>query len=125
VYHLLADGRIDPAFGDGGTWLRPGTESGGASGFAVGPDGSVAVSIAVHGPKPWTETWVLNDVPPTLASRDSPEEAADEDDLRTEWNGSRWVANSNGGPTQVVPASATLAHRAAAVTPAVAPASTD
>jgi hypothetical protein len=125
VYHLLADGRIDPAFGDGGTWMRPGPEAGAAAGLAVGPDGTVAVSVAVHGPKTWTEIWLLNDVPPSLVSRESPDEPADEDDLRTEWNGIRWVANSNGGPTQIVPP-ATLARRAQGATPAVvAAASTD
>ena len=124
VYHLTADGRVDASFGTGGTWQRPGPEAGGAAGLAVGPDGTIVVAIAVHGAKPATEILALNDVPPTLISRETPEEAADEDDLRSEWIGSRWVANSNGGPTQIVPA-ATLQRRPAATTAPTTPASSD
>jgi hypothetical protein len=124
VYHLGADGRIDPSFGRGGIWQRPGTESGSAAGLSVGPDGSIVVGVNVHGPKPWTEVWLLNDVPPALVGKDNTDDPPDEDDLRTEWTGNRWVVTGNGGPTQIVPA-ATLARRGtAAQAPGSAPADT-
>jgi len=123
VYKLNADGRIDQGFGSGGIWQRPGGDSGTAAGLAVGPDGTIVVAVSLRGPKPTVEIWALNDVPPTLISRDNPDDAPDEDDIRSEWIGSRWVVNAGGGPTQIVPA-VTLARRAAA-TPAAATASTD
>ena len=124
VYHLNADGRIDQSFGTNGTWQRPGGDSGSAAGLAVGPDGTIVVAISLRGPKPTVEVWALNDVPPTMISRDNPEDAPDEDDMRTEWIGNHWIVNANGGPTQVVPP-VTLVRRAPAATPAAATASTD
>jgi len=125
VYHLLADGRIDPAFGRNGTWQRPGPESGTAAGLTVGPDGTIVVGISVHGPKPQTEVWALNALPPALVGRENPDDAPDEDDIRTQWLGNHWALVATGGPTQIVPA-ATLAPHAPSQQPAAAPAaSTD
>jgi len=124
VYHLMADGRIDATFGNGGVWQRPGTESGVASGLATAPDGTIAVSVALHGPKPSIEIWALNDKPPTLLSREANDDVGDEDDMRTEWAGNHWIANTNGGATGIVPA-VTLQRREAPEQTAAAPAPAD
>ena len=120
VYHLMADGRIDATFGNGGVWQRPGTESG----VATAPDGTIAVSVALHGPKPSIEIWALNDKPPTLLSREANDDVGDEDDMRTEWAGNHWIANTNGGATGIVPA-VTLQRREAPEQTAAAPAPAD
>ncbi len=112
LYHLKADGALDTSFGTGGIWQRPGSDPAAATSLAVGADGTVAVAVSVRGPKPSVEIWSLNDTPPSLVTHEALDDAADEEDLRTEWVANHWAVNTSGGPTGVVPP-ASLARRVA------------
>jgi hypothetical protein len=123
VFHLRSDGLLDPAFGSGGVWQRPGGEPAAATSLAVGGDGSIAVSVAIRGQKPAGEIWSLNEVPPLLLAKDALEDGVDEEDTRIEWLGDHWGWNTNGGPTTPVPPA--LLRHASAQTPPTTAASSD
>jgi hypothetical protein len=114
VYHLKADGSLDLSFGSGGVWQRPGGEGASATSLAVGGDGTVAVSVTVRSQRPSGEIWSLNDKPPLIVAKDPLDEGVDEEDTRIEWIGDRWTWNTNGGPTNPVPA-ASLQHKASLI----------
>lgn len=103
VFHLNADGRLDPAFGQGGLWTRPGPEGAVAVSLGATPEGTVSVGVAVRGPKASSEVWSLYDVPPQLLSRDELSEDVDEDDLRIDWVGHRWQWFTDPGVRGLVP----------------------
>jgi len=119
VFHLKADGSLDMSFGSGGVWQRPGGEAAAATSLAVGGDGSVAVSVAIRGPKPSGEIWSLNDTPPLIVAKDPLDDGVDEEDTRIEWVGDHWTWHTSGGPTMPVPP-ASLQHKASLIQTAAA-----
>jgi uncharacterized delta-60 repeat protein len=103
VFHLKADGTIDPAFGNGGLWTRPGAEGAVAVSLGVQADGGIAVGVAVRGEKETSEIWSLYDVPPQLQARDELDEGIDEDELHIEWIGQHWQWLTTAGIRGFVP----------------------
>ena len=126
VFHLLANGTLDRAFGDGGVWQRPGdADASAATSLAAGTDGTAAVSVAVRGAKPAGEAWAMTDAPPALILAKPMDDTTDGDDLRVTWGPERWGLAASTGVTGVV-APALLTNRpAAAMAAAVAAAASD
>jgi hypothetical protein len=103
VFHLKPDGSTDMQFGSGGVWMRPGGEQAVATSLAVAPNGAVAASVIVRGPKAQGEVWSITKGAPVRLSVQTLDDP-DEDDTRIEWIAERWSWNVNGGPTEPVPA---------------------
>jgi hypothetical protein len=117
VFHLLANGTLDRAFGHGGLWQRPDdADASTATSLAASNDGLVAVAVAVRSAKPGAELWQLTDAGTTLLQRQPLDDTNDGEDLRAEWTSDHWTLSTGGGPTVVVPAAllGNRAHAAAA-----------
>jgi len=114
VFHLDANGALDPHFGSGGVWQRPGhADASTATSLAASADGLVAVAVAVRGAKPEGELWSLTDAAPAVLQHQPLDPSTDGEDLRAEWIMDHWALSNGGGPTTIVPA-ASLASRAPA-----------
>ena len=119
VFHLLANGALDLAFGQGGTWQRTGASEGStATSLAASDTGAVAVAVAARGDKAAAEAWSLNDTPPRLVLQQALEESSDGEDVRVNWSGSRFLLGRGDGPT--LPGVAAMLHAPASVAPAPA-----
>jgi Domain of unknown function (DUF5122) beta-propeller len=100
VYHLKADGSLDPRFGSGGVWQRPGEA-----------DSSTATSLAAS--TDGLELWSLTDAAPAVLLHQPLDPGSDGEDLRVEWLADHWALGNGGGPTGIVPP-ALLTNRAPA-----------
>jgi hypothetical protein len=100
VFHLLATGALDMAFGQGGTWQRAGAGDGStATSLAASSTGAVAVAVAVRADKASGEAWSLNDTPSRLVLRQALDASSDAEDLRLSSSGGRWMLGQGEGPT--------------------------
>lgn len=103
VFHLRADGTLDTAFGDRGTWQRASVGDGStATGLAASGDGAVAVSVAAPGAPGSAEIWTLDGPAPKLLLRHPLEAGNDGEDVRVAWTGQHWAFGSAGAPTERV-----------------------
>jgi hypothetical protein len=100
VFHLKADGTLDLAFGDRGTWQRARVPDGStATGLDASSDGSVAVSVAARGAPGSAEIWSLDAGSPRLLLQHPLPEASDGEDVGLAWTGRQWGFGSAGSPT--------------------------
>jgi hypothetical protein len=118
VFHLKADGTIDPSFGNSGLWQRPGAEGAVAVSLSVAADGGIAVGVAVRGEKETSEVWSLYEKPPQLLARDDLDDGVDEDELHIEWIGQHWQWLTAAGVRGFVPAASLIRPASAAASAA-------
>jgi hypothetical protein len=117
VFHLLADGSPDRAFGTAGVWQRPGGDDAVATSLAASLDGQVAVAIAVRGASPRSEAWSMTPAPALVKHAPLDGEA---EDLRVDRVGDQWVFSMGGGLTDIVPPASLTPASAKPVAPAAA-----
>ena len=100
VFHLKADGTLDLAFGDHGSWQRARVADGStATSLDVSGDGTVAVSVAARGAPGSAEIWALDGPVPRLLLQHPLAEASDGEDVRVAWTGQHWGFGSPASPT--------------------------
>jgi hypothetical protein len=103
VFHLKADGTLDTAFANQGTWQRAAVADGStATGLDVDSDGVVAVSVAARGAPGSAEIWTLDGASPKRLLQQPLEEGNDGEDVRVAWTGKHWGFGSTGLPTRRV-----------------------